>query len=99
MPIPNDYLERVYAGVLGKIIGVMGTTALVTTLTPLRTGQRTGYERTFAKRTEGRDGMLFAMEMGRVGSAGVLRGSEGGVGPRGWGEVLEGFAVVPRHPA
>lgn len=37
-----------------------------TTLTPLRTGQRTGYERTFAKRTEGRDGMLFAMEMGRV---------------------------------
>ena len=22
MPIPNDYLERVYAGVLGKIIGV-----------------------------------------------------------------------------
>jgi hypothetical protein len=37
-----------------------------TTLAPLRTGQRTGYERTFAKRTEGRDGMLFAMEMGRV---------------------------------
>jgi len=22
MPIPNDYTERVYAGVLGKIIGV-----------------------------------------------------------------------------
>jgi hypothetical protein len=22
VPIPNDYLERVYAGVLGKIIGV-----------------------------------------------------------------------------
>jgi hypothetical protein len=22
MPLPNDYLERVYAGVLGKIIGV-----------------------------------------------------------------------------
>jgi hypothetical protein len=23
VPIPNDYLERVYAGVLGKIIGVI----------------------------------------------------------------------------
>ncbi len=22
MPVPSDYLERVYAGVLGKIIGV-----------------------------------------------------------------------------
>ena len=22
MPVPNDYLERVYAGVLGKLIGV-----------------------------------------------------------------------------
>ena len=37
-----------------------------TTLEPLRTGSRTNYERTFAKRTKGRDGTLFAMEMGRV---------------------------------
>lgn len=37
-----------------------------TTLTPLRTGQKTGYEKTFAKRTSGGSGALFAMEMGRT---------------------------------
>jgi hypothetical protein len=37
-----------------------------TTLTPLRTGQKTGYDKTFAKRTSGGSGALFAMEMGRT---------------------------------
>ena len=37
-----------------------------TTLEPLRTGRRPDYERTFGNRTTGRDGTLFAMEMGRV---------------------------------
>jgi uncharacterized protein len=37
-----------------------------TTLEPLRTGQKTDYQRTFKKRTKGRDGVLFAMEKGRV---------------------------------
>ena len=37
-----------------------------TTLGPLRTGNKTGYEKTFEKRTKGRDGALFAMEKGRV---------------------------------
>ena len=37
-----------------------------TTLGPLRTGQKTHYQKTFEKRTEGRDGVLFAMEKGRV---------------------------------
>ena len=37
-----------------------------TTLTPLRTGKKTGYARTFEKRTQGRDQVLFALEMGRT---------------------------------
>ena len=37
-----------------------------TTLGPLKTGQKTNYQKTFDKRTEGRDGVLFAMEKGRV---------------------------------
>ena len=37
-----------------------------TTLGPLRTGQRSDYQKTFGKRTEGSSGVLFAMEMGRV---------------------------------
>ena len=37
-----------------------------TTLTPLRTGKKTGYARTFEKRTQGRDQVLFALEMGRA---------------------------------
>lgn len=37
-----------------------------TTLAPLRTGQKTGYDKTFAKRTSGGSGALFAMEMGRT---------------------------------
>lgn len=38
----------------------------VTTLEPLRTGEKTEYQHTFKKRMEGKDGALFAMEMGRV---------------------------------
>ena len=37
-----------------------------TTLASLRTGKKTGYSRTFEKRTQGRDQVLFALEMGRV---------------------------------
>lgn len=37
-----------------------------TTLGPLRTGQKTGYQKTFHKRTNGTARVLFAMEMGRV---------------------------------
>ncbi len=38
-----------------------------TTLTPLRTGQKPDYQKTFGKRTAERgSGVLFAMEMGRV---------------------------------
>lgn len=37
-----------------------------TTLGRLRRGESTGYERTFGRRLEGRDGELFAMEMGRA---------------------------------
>lgn len=37
-----------------------------TTLGPLRTGQATDYARTFRKRIQGRDKVLFAMEMGRT---------------------------------
>lgn len=38
-----------------------------TTLTPLRTGQKTDYQKTFGKRTDkGREQVLFAMEMGRT---------------------------------
>lgn len=38
-----------------------------TTLTPLRTGQKTNYKQTFGERTtEGKEQVLFAMEMGRT---------------------------------
>ena len=37
-----------------------------TTLGSLRTGQKTGYQKTFHKRTNGTARVLFAMEMGRV---------------------------------
>lgn len=37
-----------------------------TTLGPLRTGHETHYQKTFHKRTQGRDGILFSLEMGRV---------------------------------
>ena len=37
-----------------------------TTLGPLRAGNKTGYEKTFEKRTDGRDGALFGLEKGRV---------------------------------
>ena len=37
-----------------------------TTLGPLRTGQKPDYQKTFGKRMKGTDGVLFAMEMGRV---------------------------------
>ncbi|HAL92342.1 MAG TPA: hypothetical protein DCM68_04880 [Verrucomicrobia bacterium] len=37
-----------------------------TTLAPLRTGQDTGYRKTFGKRTNGTARVLFAMEMGRA---------------------------------
>ncbi len=37
-----------------------------TTLAPLRTGQKTQYTKTFTKRIQGKDRVLFAMEMGRV---------------------------------
>lgn len=46
-----------------------------TTLEPLRTGRRPDYERIFGARTTGRDGPLFAMEMGRVAQL------EGDLGP------------------
>lgn len=37
-----------------------------TTLTPLRTGQKTGYQKLFGQRAHGNSGALFAMEMGRT---------------------------------
>jgi len=37
-----------------------------TTLGALRRGDATGHQRTFSRRLEGRDGILFAMEQGRV---------------------------------
>lgn len=37
-----------------------------TTLAPLRTGQKTDYQKTFEKRTNGNARVLFSMEMGRV---------------------------------
>ena len=37
-----------------------------TVLRPLRAGKKTGYAKTFADRTEGANGVLFALEKGRV---------------------------------
>ena len=53
-----------------------------TTLTPLRTGKKTDYQKTFGKRTNGTAQVLFSMEMGRVaqleGDYGVSRAAFAG---------------------
>lgn len=53
-----------------------------TTLTPLRTGKKTDYQKTFGKRTSGSAQVLFSMEMGRVaqleGDFGVSRAAFAG---------------------